>query len=133
MIDKRGRGKMVFSGKIRVGISRLAVLPSQAMVALVIFLFFVRGLSIVLIYTLIPKLKSLFGLSYTQVMLTQLSFFLGYLFFSVPSANLVARIGYVRAIVWGLALMAGGCLLISPAALLDIYWLFWVALFVMAA
>lgn len=106
---------------------------SPAMVGLVVFLFFAWGFSTVLIDTLIPKLKSLFELSYAEVMLTQFAFFLGYLVFSVPAGLLLARIGYLRAIVVGLVTMAVGCLLFSPAASMGVYEGFLAALFVMAA
>jgi FHS family L-fucose permease-like MFS transporter len=106
---------------------------SPALVGLVVFLFFAWGFATVLIDTLIPKLKSLFDLTYAEVMLTQFAFFLGYLVFSVPAGILLARIGYLRAIVAGLVTMAAGCLLFSPAAALGIYEGFLGALFVMAA
>src|SRR5471032_1308218 len=105
----------------------------QPMISLVIFLFFARGFSTVLVDTLIPKLKSLFELSYAEAMLTQLCFFLGYLVFSLPAASILARIGYIRAIVLGLAVMAAGCLIFAPAALFGLYPGFLAALFIMAA
>ena len=106
---------------------------SARMIYLATFLFFAWGFATVLIDTLIPKLKSLFALSYTEVMLTQFCFFLGYFVFSLPAAQIVARLGYIRAIVLGLGVMAAGCLLFSPAAALGLYPGFLFALFVMAA
>jgi len=106
---------------------------NPALIGLVVFLFFAWGFCTVLIDTLIPKLKSLFELSYAEVMLTQFAFFLGYLVFSIPAGMLLARIGYLRAIVAGLVTMAGGCLLFSPAASMGVYGGFLAALFVMAA
>ena len=103
------------------------------MISLVFFLFFARGFSTVLLDSLMPKLKSLFELSYSEAMLTQFCFFLGYLFFSLPAAYVLSRIGYVRAIVLGLMVMATGCLTFCPAALLGLYSGFLVALFIMAA
>jgi FHS family L-fucose permease-like MFS transporter len=103
------------------------------MIALVIFLFFARGFSTVLVDTLIPKLKSLFELSYTQAMLTQFCFYFGYLIFSVPAAHILARTGYIRAIVLGLFIMMTGCLMFLPAALLGLYPGYLAALFVIAA
>jgi len=100
---------------------------------LVVMLFFAWGFATVLIDTLIPKLKGLFRLNYTEAMLTQFAFFLGYLVFSIPASFLLARIGYLRQIVLGLVVMALGCLLFSPAAQLGLYPTFLLALFVMAA
>lgn len=99
----------------------------------VVMLFFAWGFATVLIDTLIPKLKGLFALSYAEVMLTQFSFFLAYLIFSVPAGILLSRIGYVRGIVTGLLVMAVGCLMFAPAARLGVYAGFLAALFIMAA
>ena len=103
------------------------------MVPLVVTLFFAWGFATVLVDTLIPKLKALFALDYAEVMLTQFSFFLAYFVVSLPAGALIARIGYVRGIVAGLLLMALGCVLFSPAAILGLYPGFLLALFVMAS
>jgi len=113
--------------------SRSGITAGQTLTALVVFLFFVRGFCTVLIETLVPKLKSVFDLSYAEVMLTQLCFFLGYFFLSLPAAAVLTRLGYVRAIMAGLAVMAAGCLIFSPAALLEFYPGFLLALFVLAS
>src|SRR3569833_312215 len=105
---------------------------STLMLSLLIFLFFMRGLSTVQLYSLIPKLKSLFQLSYTEAMLTQLNFFLGYFIFSLPAAYIVRRLGYLRAIVLGLVVMMAGCLIILPATWVGLYPGFLASLFVLA-
>jgi len=104
-----------------------------AMMPWVVCLFFAWGLATVLIDTLVPKLKALFSLSYTEVMLTQFCFFLAYLLMSVPAGMLLSRVGYVRGIIVGLAVMALGCLLFTPAASAGVYSGFLLALFVMAS
>ena len=101
-------------------------------VPLVVALFFIWGFCTVLVDTLIPKLKALFALSYAEVMLTQFSFFLAYLVFSVPAAKLLMHIGYTRLVVAGLTLIAVGAAMFSPAASLGLYALFLLALFVLA-
>jgi FHS family L-fucose permease-like MFS transporter len=113
----------------------LAVSPEGAgrLVPFVVTLFFAWGFATVLIDTLIPKLKGLFALNYAQAMLTQFAFFIAYLVVSVPAGMLLARIGYLKGIVTGLAIMAIGCLLFSPAAQAGLYWGFLVALFIMAS
>lgn len=98
----------------------------------VVALFFAWGFATVLIDALIPKLKGLFSLNYAEAMLTQFAFFIAYLLVSVPAGRLLARIGYLRAIVVGLLVMATGCLAFAPAASAGVYWGFLVALFVMA-
>lgn len=105
----------------------------RGMVALVVFLFFIWGFSTVLVDTVIPKLKSLFQLSFAEVMLTQFSFFIAYFLVSVPAGQLIGRIGYIRGIVVGLVVMAAGGLMFAPAASLGLYPGFLVALFVLAS
>jgi FHS family L-fucose permease-like MFS transporter len=114
-------------------ISGLGNMAGQPWISLVFFLFFARGFSTVLIDTLIPKLKSLFALSYAEAMLTQLCFFFGYLVFSIPAAMVLARVGYIRTIVLGLAVMTMACVIFCPAALLGLYAGILAALFVLAA
>lgn len=99
----------------------------------VVGLFFCWGFATVLVDTLIPRLKALFTLSYAEVMLTQFCFFLAYFIVSVPAGTLIARVGYVRGIVIGLATMTLGCLLFVPASSSGQYEFFLLALFVMAS
>jgi FHS family L-fucose permease-like MFS transporter len=102
-------------------------------VSLVTFLFFTRGFCTVLTETMVPKLKGVFELTYTEVMLTQFCFYFGYFIFSVPAAHILARVGYARAIVFGSCIMIMGCLTFTPAAYLGRYPVFLMALFVLAA
>ena len=111
----------------------VATAAGHLMLSLVIFLFFARGLATVLLYSFIPRLKSLFELSYTEAMLTQLCFFLGYLLFSLPAAVVLAKVGYVRSIVLGLLITLGACFAFFPAAILGLYPIFLVGLFFAAA
>lgn len=108
-------------------------MTGRLILSLLVFLFFVRGLSTVLVYSLVPKLKSLFQLSYAEAMLVQLAFFLGYFIFSLPAAFLVRRLGYLRAIILGLGVLIAGCLALSPLTRLALYPGFLIALFVLAA
>ena len=80
---------------------------------------------------LVPKLKGLFSLNYGQAMMVQFAFFTSYAIVSIPAGNLVARIGYFRAIVVGFALMAGACLLFLPAAQTGVFAAFLGALFLL--
>jgi FHS family L-fucose permease-like MFS transporter len=104
----------------------------RSLVWLVIGLFFIWGGATSLNDILIPKLKGLFSLTYAEVMLTQFAFFMAYFIVSVPAGTLVARIGYVRGLVVGLAVMAAGAALFWPAAGSGTYWSFLIALFVLA-
>ncbi len=94
-------------------------------------LFFMWGFLTVLVDALIPRLRSVFVLSYFEAGLLQMAFFGAYLLFSIPAGLLIARIGYKRGILVGLATMAAGCLLFLPAASVRVYVLFLLAMFVL--
>jgi FHS family L-fucose permease-like MFS transporter len=99
----------------------------------VMALFFIFGGITSLNDVLVPKLKELFTLNYTQAMLIQFCFFTAYLVVGVPAAQLVKRIGYMRGAVSGLLTMMVGCLLFIPASQYATYGLFLFALFVLAS
>jgi len=82
---------------------------------------------------LVPHLKAIFDLSFTQVMLVQFAFFSAFFLFSVPWSKIVNRIGYQRSMVAGLLTMAFGAFLFVPAASVVSYPLFLTALLVLAA
>lgn len=96
-------------------------------------LFFIFGGITSLNDVIIPKLKELFTLNYTQAMLVQFCFFTAYAVIGIPGARLVKRIGYMRGAVAGLATMMIGCLLFIPASQTATYGLFLFALFVLAS
>ena len=96
-------------------------------------LFFIWGFITCLNDILVPHLKAVFTLNYTQAMLIQFCFFAAYFVMSVPSGYLVERMGYQRGIVVGLAVAGTGCLLFYPAAGLHLYGLFLFAFFVLAS
>jgi len=106
---------------------------SGRLIPLAMALFFAFGFCTVLVDTLTPKLKGMFALTYTEVMLTPFAFFGAYFLVSLPASWLLTRIGYLQSVVVGLALTAGGCLLFTPAAALGLYWGFLAAVFVMAS
>ena len=96
-------------------------------------LFFIFGGITSLNDVIIPKLKELFTLNYTQAMLVQFCFFTAYLLVGIPGAKLVKKIGYMRGAVAGLLTMMIGCLLFIPASQTATYGLFLLALFVLAS
>ena len=65
-------------------------------------LFFMWGFITVINNTLLPHLRSVFDLSYTQTTLIESVWFIAYFFASIPSAKLIERVGYQRAMVIGL-------------------------------
>ncbi|MFA3783892.1 L-fucose:H+ symporter permease [Melioribacteraceae bacterium 4301-Me] len=96
-------------------------------------LFFMWGFITCLNDILIPHLKAIFSLNYTQVMLIQFSFFTAYAVVSLPAGMLVEKIGYKNGIVFGLITAGVGCLLFYPAAEYQSYGIFLVALFILAS
>ena len=62
-------------------------------------LFFMMGFITCLNDILIPYLKLMFGLSYTQVMLINTCFFGAYFFMSIPSGKIVESIGYKKGMI----------------------------------
>ena len=96
-------------------------------------LFFMWGFITCLNDILIPHLKSVFNLSYTQAMLVQFCFFGAYFIVSIPAGKIIKSIGYQRGIVLGLVIAAIGCFTFSPAASQHSYPIFLLALFILAS
>ena len=82
----------------------------------VMALFFIFGGITSLNDVIIPKLKELFTLNYTQAMLVQFCFFTAYAVIGIPGAALVKKVGYMRGAVAGLLIMTVGCLMFVPAS-----------------
>src|SRR5258707_7746031 len=104
-----------------------------APLATVTTLFFMWGFLTCLNDILVPHLKSIFDLSYAEVMLIQFAFFGAYFIFSIPSAKIIDWMGYQRSMVLGLLTMGLGAFLFVPAASVPSFPLFLGALIVLAA
>ena len=76
--------------------------------------FFMWGFVTVLNDILVPHLKALFDLNYTQTMLIQFTFFSAYFLMSIPSSRILARVGYQKSIMIGLGVMGSVALLFLP-------------------
>src|SRR5690349_2426193 len=87
------------SGPKLISITRAPVQDYSRPLAIVTILFFMWGFLTCLNDILVPHLKAIFELSYTQVMLVQFAFFSGYFLFSLPWARVVNAIGYQRTMV----------------------------------
>ena len=105
------------------------LLPLTAMTTL----FFLWGFITVLNDVLIPRLKGVFDLTYTEAMLVQFCFFGAYFIVSLPAGMLVKKMGYKNGVLTGLVVASIGCMLFYPAVVVHEYWLFLGALFVLAA
>ncbi|HLG89555.1 MAG TPA: sugar MFS transporter [Alphaproteobacteria bacterium] len=105
----------------------------RAALRLLASLFFIWGFITVINNTLLPHLRAVFDLNYTQTTLLESVWFIAYFVASLPSAWLIERVGYKRAMVIGLLIMAGGALGMIPAARIPSYGVVLVALFVIAS
>lgn len=108
--------------------------PTSNRVALGVMtvIFFMWGFLTSLNDVLIPHLKTLFDLDYTQIMLVQFTFFGAYFLMSAPSGRVVRLIGYKKSIAAGLTVSAVGAFLFYPAAAIPSYGLFLAAFFILA-
>lgn len=95
-------------------------------------LFFMMGFITCLNDILIPHLKGIFNLNYTQAMLVQFCFFTAYALMSIPAGKLVEKIGYKGGVIGGFLIAALGCILFYPAAGSASYVIFLGALFILA-
>lgn len=89
---------------------------------------------------LIPHLKSAFELSFLQASLVQSAFFGAFFFISliyfltsITTGDLITKVGYKNALIFGLVLCGIGCALFYPAAEFQKYGFFLGALFVLAS
>jgi MFS transporter, FHS family, L-fucose permease len=115
------------------GAAEGATINAPGLQGFVFALFFIFGGITSLNDVIIPKLKGLFTLSFTEAMLVQFCFFAAYAIIGIPGAQLVKKIGYMRGAVAGLLTMMVGCLLFVPASQNASYPLFLFALFVLAS
>ncbi len=99
---------------------------------IVTILFFMWGMITCLNDIIIPHLRSVYTLNYTQGMLVQFCFFGAYFVVSLPAGMLIKKIGYQRGAVTGLIIAACGCALFYPASTSG-YALFLFAFFILAA
>jgi FHS family L-fucose permease-like MFS transporter len=105
----------------------------RAALASVTTLFFAWGFITVTVDPLIAAMKSIFHLSYAEVMLTQFAFFMAYGLVSLPAAGLVARLGYARSILTALGIMIAGCLWAPFATRIGAFGLVLISLFIIAS
>jgi len=108
-------------------------MSNPAAIAVVSLIFFTWGGLTSLNDVLIPHLKAVFSMNYTQTMLIQFTFFGAYFLMSMPAGAVVARVGYKAGIVIGLVIAAIGAAMFYPAARLPSYPVFLTALFVLAS
>jgi FHS family L-fucose permease-like MFS transporter len=99
---------------------------------LVTALFFLWALPNNLNDILIPQFMKSFELNRLQGGLVQSAFYLGYFLLAMPAAFIMDRYSYKTGLITGLLLFATGCFLFYPATHVGQYWVFLLALFVIA-
>lgn len=109
-----------------------AIANNATPLIIVTTLFFMWGLLTSLNDVLIPHLKAIYTLNYTQAMLVQFCFFGAYFVISLPAGMLIKKVGYQKGAVIGLIVAASGCAMFYPASMSG-YLLFLVAFFVLAS
>tara|TARA_R110000868_G_scaffold316009_5_gene576880 strand:+ start:2931 stop:4178 length:1248 start_codon:yes stop_codon:yes gene_type:complete len=77
--------------------------------------FLIGGVLSSTVSLLVPQLKRMLALDYKSALLIQFAFHSSYLLFALPAATAVVRVGYMRAILFGLSVMAAGCLALALA------------------
>jgi len=100
---------------------------------LIVSLFFLWGGANNLNDVLIAQFKKAFVLSDFRAGLVQSAFYLGYFLVAMPAGMYMRRFGYKSAVAFGLVLYGVGALLFWPAAALQTYEMFLLALFVIAS
>lgn len=96
-------------------------------------IFFIFGFATTFIVTLSAKVKDIFELSEFEAQLLNFAFFITYAFISIPIGLYIKKIGYKRALIIGLFLMAIGAFLFYPSASIPSFPLFLISTFVLAA
>ncbi|MEN6453506.1 MAG: glucose/galactose MFS transporter [Prolixibacteraceae bacterium] len=102
-------------------------------IVIVGILFFVFGFITWLSAVLIPYLKIACELNNFESYLVAFSFYIAYLFMSIPAGWFLEYSGYKRGMVAGLIIMAAGSLIFVPAALTRTYGFFLAGLFIQGA
>ena len=113
--------------------SRGGSAPYGKALTLLASLFFMWGFITVINNTLLPHLRSVFDLNYTQTLLIESVWFIAYGFASIPAAFLIERVGYQKSLVIGLLIMAAGALGMTLAASIPSYGVTLFMLFVIAS
>lgn len=80
--------------------------------------------------TLIPYLRIACELEEWQAYLVTFAFYISYTVMAIPASGLLQRTGMVKGMSLGLVVMAAGCALFIPAAIMRFYPLFLLGLFV---
>lgn len=93
------------------------------------FLFFIFGFLTWVNGTLIAFFKKTFGLSHLDSYLVTSAYYLSYTIMAIPSSVLLEKVGFRRGMIIGVFIMALGCFIFVPAAMIASYPVFLSGLF----
>jgi len=80
---------------------------------------------------MVQAFKKVLELSNSQAAWVQMAFYGGYFCMALPAALFVRKYSYKVGVLIGLALYAGGALMFYPAAILEQFWFFCLALYIL--
>lgn len=81
---------------------------------------------------LVKVFKEAFGMSTFQASLIQMAFYGGYFCMAIPGAMIARKFTYKTGVLVGLAIYAAGCFLLYPAMLVEQFFFFCFAYYVLA-
>jgi FHS family L-fucose permease-like MFS transporter len=110
-----------------------ATASSRRALIFVTALFFAWGFTTSFIDPLVAAVRRVFDLSFGEAFLTTFAWFIAYGVVSLPSASVLARLGFARALLAALGVIVAGALLVPIATTLDWYPGVLFALFVIAS
>jgi len=114
--------------------AEIAVVPNNKSkinpIILIGILFFIFGFITWLNSVLIPYLKLACELNNFEAYLVAFSFYISYLVMAIPSSWILKITGFKKGMSLGLAIIALGALIFIPAAMLRLYELFLLGLFI---
>ena len=104
----------MMSGHMEIGAEIGAEIRAERAAArlfmLSIGVFFFGGFLTSVVSLLVPRLQLMFDLGYARALLVQLAFHASYLLFAIPILAIIVRVGYMRSVTIGLAVMVTGCI-----------------------
>lgn len=107
--------------------------PHARSLMMITSLFFLFGFITCLNDILVPHLKQLFTLTYTQAIMIQFAFFSSYFVVSIPASKFCENYGYQRGLFTGLGITAVGAFGFLGSAHFSSFNLFLCSFFVLAA
>lgn len=115
------------SAEKSVVVSKKLLLPF----ILITSLFALWGFANAVTDPMVQAFKKVLELSNSQAAWVQMAFYGGYFCMALPAALFVRKYSYKVGVLIGLALYAGGALMFYPAAILEQFWFFCLALYIL--